>query len=123
MPLMLRIVLVEDCDTDAELLALVFADAGMDVTWACTTTEAGLRKALAVPVDVVISDYHLPGFDGLRALALTRELAPHVPFVFCCGESDAAFDHAARTAGARLCLLKREMWKVPDAVRQVLGRA
>lgn len=116
----LRIVLVEDCDTDAELLALVFADAGMDVAWTCTTTESGLRAALATPVDLVISDYHLPGFDGLHALAIARELAPGVPFVFCCGEVDAAFDHAARGAGARACLLKREMWKMPEAVRQVL---
>lgn len=119
----LHIVLVEDCDTDAELLALVFADGGLDVAWTCATSEASLREALAgnVDVDVVISDYHLPGFDGLRALAITRELAPAVPFLFCCGETDAAFDRAARTGGATACLLKREMWKVPEAVRRVLG--
>lgn len=117
----LRIVLVEDCDTDAELLALVFADAGMDVAWTVATTEPSLRAALATAADLVISDYHLPGFDGMRALAVTRDLAPATPFVFCCGESDAAFLHTAHAAGARTCLLKREMWKVPGAVRQVLA--
>lgn len=119
-----RIVIVEDCATDAELLALVFDDAGASIEWCCVTSEQALREAFAAGrVDIVLSDYHLPGFDGMRALALVRELAPDVPFVFCCGELDTAFERTAAEAGAAACIAKREMWTAPETVARLLRRA
>lgn len=123
-PATIRVVLVEDCVTDAELLALVFDDAGAMIEWQCVTTASGLRAALSTgPVDAVISDYHLPGFDGLQALAIVRERDASLPFVFCCGEIDGAFERAINEAGASACIAKREMWKVPGVVSGLLRRA
>lgn len=122
-PIATRILLVEDCATDVELLSLVFDDAGALIEWRCVTTESALRDALAAgPVDLVISDYHLPGFDGMRALQVVRELAPRMPFIFCCGEIDGAFERRVTDAGASACVAKREMWKVPEVVAGLLPR-
>lgn len=122
-PLVKRVVLVEDCPTDAELLALVFDDAGAQIEWVHVTTKPALRAALiAAHVDLVISDYHVPGFDGLQALTIVRELAPGVPFVFCCGEIDADFERRVTDAGAHACVTKREMWKVPEVAAVLFGR-
>src|SRR5258708_8961430 len=37
------------------------------------------------PPDLILSDYHLPSFDGLSALDLAREKLPDVPFIFVTG--------------------------------------
>jgi len=122
-PVPTRVLLIEDCLTDAELLALVFDDAGAQIEWRHVSNEAALRAALAEgPVDLVVSDYHLPGFDGLHALSIVRELSPGVPFIFCCGEADLSFERQASEAGAHACVPKREMWKLPAVVAALLDR-
>lgn len=119
-----RVLLVEDCTTDAELLALVFDDAGAPIQWQHVCSESALRGVLAgSSVDLVISDYRLPGFDGLQALAIVSELAPGVPFVFCCGEADPHFERQATDAGARACVPKHQMWKLPAVVAALLARS
>ena len=45
-----------------------------------------LRRTLAeFKPDLILSDFTLPGFDGLTALEVARELAPETPFIFLSG--------------------------------------
>jgi CheY-like chemotaxis protein len=48
--------------------------------------RVGLRDALRdFQPNVILSDFSLPQFNGLAALAVARELAPNLPFIFVSG--------------------------------------
>ncbi len=67
---MLTILLVEDDETNRELLARRLTRKGMAVT-AVADAVAGLEAAWTAPPDLILLDYSLPGMDGLEA---TRRL-------------------------------------------------
>src|SRR5580658_10970789 len=82
----LRLLLVEDSQADAELAIWRLKQAGYVCTHECVVNEGQMRAALAAALpDVILSDFSLPQFDGLSALAVAREVAPDVPFVFVSG--------------------------------------
>ena len=67
----LQLVVVEDSENDAELLARNLAKAGLDIVIHRVETEPDLVRALQeIRPDVILSDFSLPQFDGLRALAI-----------------------------------------------------
>ena len=89
----LRVVHVEDSPADADLMARALREAGYDVDWQRVETEDEFRRALESAPDVVVADYHLPRFGGLRALELLRQIHPHIPFLVvsgAVGEEEAA---------------------------------
>jgi len=69
----LRILLLEDKATDAELLIREVKRAGFDPEWRRVETEAEFLAELAKAPDLILSDYSLPHFDGLRAVRGVRE--------------------------------------------------
>ena len=127
----LRLVLVEDSADDADLTQIELAEAGLDVACRRVEDAAGLREALqAFPPDIVVSDLNLPGFSGEQALALVRELAPGVPFVYFSGQWPPA--GPPRPAGdgdgppalcADGCLLKTQWRELPDLVKRLVRPA
>ncbi len=71
----IHILVVEDSEVDFELIVLQLLEA--DVAAECTRVETApqLREALAQrDWDAIISDYSLPGFSGLEALQIHREM-------------------------------------------------
>ena len=67
----LRVLLVEDSEADAELLAHELKRAGFDVTWERVQTAARLETALDRDRwDIIVGDNSMPGFSGTEALAL-----------------------------------------------------
>lgn len=79
-------VLWVDDDTDYLDLAadLLAEEEGFQVTTESSPTAATGRLA---DVDCLVSDYKMPGRDGLELLSTTRERHPDLPFVLCTGSS------------------------------------
>ncbi len=73
--------------------------------------------------DLILSDFQLPGFNGLDALELVRELTPEIPFVFFSGTlgEESAID--AVRSGAADYVIKDRMQRLPMSVRRVLREA
>ena len=117
----LRVVHVEDNPADADLMARALREAGYDVDWQRVETEDEFRRALESAPDVVVADYHLPRFGGLRALELLRQIHPHIPFLVVSGA--VGEEEAAETIrlGAADYLLKDRMGRLPAAVRNAVG--
>ena len=68
-----RLVLVEDVPTEAEIAVRHLEAGGFSCTWQRVDSEAVLRRTLIeTRPDLILSDFTLPGFDGLTAL----EMAP-----------------------------------------------
>ena len=83
----LQILHLEDNTLDAELVALRLEREGVpadvQVVYSAAEFETRLRER---PPDLILADYALPGYDGLAALTLTRQVLPHVPYIFVTGE-------------------------------------
>ena len=68
----MNILLVEDDPYDVKLLQSALRRAGLDVAWQIVEEEEEFLTALDQPVDIIISDFHLPVFSALRVLELTE---------------------------------------------------
>src|SRR5262249_322751 len=70
-----------------------------------------------------ISDYDLPGFDGLRALELVRSRDLEIPFIIVSGVMDEEQAVAAMKAGAQDYLFKGKLARLGPAVARELHEA
>ena len=68
----LRVLVLEDNAMDAEMVIHTLCRAGFDPEWKRVETEADFLAALHTSPDLILSDYALPHFDGLRAVPLTH---------------------------------------------------
>src|SRR5437763_3259741 len=81
-----RFLRVEDAEDDALLLLMELRRGGYAPEHRIVQTEKEMREALcAGSCDLIISDYVMPGFTGLRALALLQELDLDTPFIIVSG--------------------------------------
>jgi diguanylate cyclase (GGDEF)-like protein/PAS domain S-box-containing protein len=120
----IRILLVEDAAPDAELAVRELKRAGMRVAHRVVDTEADLRRALAeFRPQVILSDFAMPQFDGMEALALARLLAPDVPFIFVSGTLGEDYAIRALKNGATDYVLKTNLVRLPAAVERALHDA
>jgi len=122
----IRIVMAEDCATDAELAGYALRRAGIDAQLVVTATEAEMRAALREGADIVISDNTMPGFSGLQARTIARELAPRTPFIVLSGSvSEHAVPTTEQTAqalpGVAAWLDKRDLHRLGEVVRKLLA--
>ncbi|HMK61051.1 MAG TPA: sigma-54 dependent transcriptional regulator [Dissulfurispiraceae bacterium] len=74
------ILLVDDEINTLKVLTAILKDSGYDVTSA-RTAEEGLDKASKIAFDAVITDYKLPGINGIMFLQELKRKAPHLPVV------------------------------------------
>jgi diguanylate cyclase (GGDEF)-like protein/PAS domain S-box-containing protein len=120
----LRLLLVEDVALDAELEVRELKRAGMHVDHRLVDREEAFLAALAdFAPDVIISDFSMPHFDGMAALALARENAPHVPFIFVSGTIGEEYAIRALKNGATDYVLKTNLVRLPAAVERALQDA
>jgi DNA-binding response OmpR family regulator len=117
----IRLLLIEDDATDAELIAREFTRYGMECDWRRVDTEARLIEEIeAFRPDVIVSDFALPKFDGITALRISRALAPEVPFLFFSGAlpQQQAIEFLRR--GAMDYVMKDNLARIVPAVERVL---
>jgi diguanylate cyclase (GGDEF)-like protein/PAS domain S-box-containing protein len=119
-----RILLVEDFAPDAELELRELRRAGMRFTSKVVDNEADFRESLAsFDPQIVLSDYSLPQFSGLAALAICRELKPDIPFIFVSGTIGEESAIEALRNGATDYVLKTHLKRFPSAVQRALTDA
>jgi CheY-like chemotaxis protein len=115
----LKVLQVEDVETDAELIIHHLKRYGLALESRRVWTEANFLEAVAsfVP-DVILSDYSMPAFDGLRALAIARQVAPGTPFIFVSGSIRPQDAADALKNGAFDYLLKDDLTRLGPAVEK-----
>jgi PAS domain S-box-containing protein len=121
MPTPLRLLLVEDNPIDAELMLYELRRAGFAPEGERVETEAAFRERLSAELDLVLSDYRMPQFSGLRALELLRERGLDVPFILVSGAIGEESAVEAMKQGAADYLLKDRLGRLGPTVTQVLA--
>lgn len=119
----LLILILEDNPDDADMLLEELRKSGFDPRWKRVQTEEGFLAELASPPDLILSDYSMPSFSGLRAVELLRERGLDTPFILVSGTlgEDAAVEAMKR--GATDFLLKDRISRLGPAVGQALDQS
>lgn len=120
----INLLIVEDSQDDLDLALRALRRDGLEVQWRQVVSESAMRQALGASLpDVILSDFSLPGFSGLEALRLARELAPEVPFIFVSGTIGEERAIEAIRMGATDYVLKSNMRRLGTAVKRALSEA
>jgi len=121
----LRVLIVEDNPDDAELLLLELRRGGLKYSLQQRVeTEAQMAATLdAQAWDIVISDYSLPKFSGLSALAMVHRYGLDLPFILVSGHVGEETAVAAMKAGASDFLVKSNLSRLAPAVQRELRDA
>jgi CheY-like chemotaxis protein len=77
---------IDDFEPGLALYKKMFEDLGFKVLTA-STGEAGIKLAALYKIDVVVTDYEMPGLDGLGVAASVKALNPRTPVLLFSGSS------------------------------------
>ncbi|MEA3186478.1 MAG: hypothetical protein QOD99_308, partial [Chthoniobacter sp.] len=116
----LRVLLVEDRPTDAELVVRELRRAGFDPNWSQVDTEEEYLSQLSPDVDLILSDYTMPNFSGLRALELVNQSGLDLPFIIVSGSIGEDIAVSAMKQGATDYLLKDRLERLGPATTMAL---
>lgn len=120
----LRVLIVEDVLAEVELAIHELTKSGFNCSFKVVATEPDFRAALAdFQAELILSDFSMPGFDGMTALEIANRQAPEVPFILLSGTIGEERAIEALKCGATDCLLKTNMARLAPAVRRALEEA
>jgi glycogen phosphorylase len=112
----LHALIVEDSPSDAELMVGELLRSGFDLVWHRVDSEADYLARLEQPPDIILADYALPQFSGLRALELLQQQGLAIPFILVSGTIGEEAAVAAMKQGATDYVLKDRMGRLGAAV-------
>lgn len=119
----LRILILEDCATDAELMEYELHEASIDFVVQRVTTETDYRCALReFAPDLILSDYDLPQYNGSLALAEAKSRCADVPFILVTGIMEEDLAAEILTKGAQDFVAKNQLHNLASAVRRVIAQ-
>ena len=117
----LRVLIVDDSPADAELLVRELKRAGYEPHWQCVQDEKAYAEALVPGLDLILCDYHMPGFNGIAALEILKSLALDIPFILISGVMGEEAAVAAMKRGAADYLMKDRLARLGVAVEHALS--
>jgi two-component system, cell cycle sensor histidine kinase and response regulator CckA len=120
-PALRRLLHLEDNAIDAELVYHTLVQEWPDCSIERVQTQSEFVAALQrEPFDLILSDFSLPGFNGMEALALARRMRSATPFLFLSGTIGEERAVEALKNGATDYLIKDRMRRLMPAVRRAL---
>ena len=120
----LRVLSIEDSEDDALLVKHALEKGGYELVWERIETADSMRVALGnKPWDLILSDYRLPRFSGMAALAILRESGMDLPFIIVSGAIGEETAVEAMKAGANDYIMKGHLQRLVPAVERELQEA
>jgi PAS domain S-box-containing protein len=118
----LRILIVEDRPTDAELLVAELRRAGLGIEATVVDDEASFVAALGSGPDLILADYSMPRFGALAALRIVHERDLDSPLIVVSGTISEEIAVECMHLGAADYLLKDRLGRLGPAVRRAIER-
>ena len=122
---LLRVLIIEDSQDDAELLAIALERGDYRIIHHRVDTRIDMENALSQsqPWDIVLADYSMPKFSAIAALEVLKERGLDLPFIIVSGKIGEDTAVAAMKAGAHDYLVKGQLSRLLPAVERELREA
>jgi PAS domain S-box-containing protein len=115
----LKVLLIEDALDDAFMIERELRKGGFLPSINRVMSAEEFRKALqSESYDIVISDYHLPAFDGGGALEILKASELDLPFIVVSGMIGESLGIEMMRKGAHDYIMKDKMSRLPEAIRR-----
>jgi two-component system, NarL family, sensor histidine kinase UhpB len=116
-----RILHLEDSRVDHALVKFALQRSQLNCEINLVDTMDDFQRELeAGGYDIVLADYHLPGFTGMDAWQLSRTLRPELPFVILSGAIGEAAAVEAMHEGVSDYLLKDNMQRLAHVIERAI---
>lgn len=123
MPKDLKVLIVDDSESDAELIIYELKKSGFNpYTQRVDTREAMLSTLRDVDWEIIISDNAMPKFSSLEALKLKMDIKPDLPFVIVSGYLSDEIVFEAMKNGCREYVLKSSISNLGNVIKRELSR-
>jgi signal transduction histidine kinase len=120
----LKLLIVEDSEDDCLLVVHALRHAGLRCDYIRIDSAPVFRRALRDDSwDVIISDYNLPDFSAPEALAILNEAGLDIPFIVISGTVGEQTIIKLMKSGARDCVVKDQLARLPGAIERELKEA
>lgn len=117
----LRILLLEDSPTDAELIQRMLRKQNIAAECSVVMDKQNFLDVFdSFSPDVILCDNSLPQFNSTDALELARERNPYIPFILVTGTMSEEFAVNIIKQGADDYILKDRMTRLPSAINAAL---
>lgn len=120
----IRVLHLEDNEADHILVREMLSAEGLACEFQLARTGEDFHTAVCNGrFDLIISDFSLPSYDGLRALALAEEWQKDIPFIFFSGTIGEETAVESLKTGATDYVVKQRPRRLVAAVRRALQEA
>lgn len=119
----IRVLILEDRVNDADLMVRELRRAGFIPECERVETENDFLALLDQEFDIILSDYSMPRFDGLRALELLKRRGSEIPFILVSGTIGDETAVEAIKQGATDYLPKGRLARLGRSVTQALEQS
>lgn len=117
----LRILIVEDVASDAELVARELVKEGLVHTSKWVKSKDEFLKALGEYLpDVILCDYNMPDFGALKALEIIKEMSLEIPFIVVSGTIGEDVAVEMMKSGAADYVMKDKIFRLALVVNRAL---
>jgi len=116
----LKVLILEDQSSDAELIIDGLRQAGFDPDWERVETKEQYVARLRPDLDVILADYVVARFNAMEALRLLQARDLDIPFVVITGVTKGEDAVACLRQGADDYLLKDRLERLGPVVEHVL---
>lgn len=121
----LQILHLEDSELDHELVAInLKSDLPWSVEIVRVEDEPGFVSALKNrPPHLILSDFALPGYDGVSAFQTAHAMYPHLPFIIVTGAMGEETAVDTLRQGVTDYILKQRLERLGSSVRRAIAEA
>src|SRR5713226_8684496 len=118
---LLRILMLENCPNDAELILTELREAGLAFEHILTENQQQFIRAISSEeFDAILSDYRLPSWTGLDALKIVRQAGKDVPFLLLTGTLGEEAAVECIKQGVSDYVLKEHLARLPQALERAI---
>lgn len=118
----LRLLILEDNPSDAELILHALRRAGYEPSATRVETEPEYLAQLQPAPEIILADFSMPEFDSLRALEIMQERALDIPFIIVSGTIGEERAVEVMQRGATDYIIKDRLGRLGQAVAQALDK-
>ncbi len=113
----IRLLILEDMDTDAELIKIVLKRSGLNFDAIVVQEKEGFLAALNNQVfDAILADNSLPQFNAVDALEILKNKGIEIPIILVTGSTSEEFAVKMMREGVADYILKDRLQRLPNAL-------